>query len=254
MTDIISMIFKGGMITFVLAGMSIVALTVILAKFYQFWQMGKWTEAEEKTLLWMVTNGEIGTALQYLEGCSHPAAVTVKAMLLQMNIPPKKNSPKNRDDDLKLAQREGERLAAKSLFALNSKLQILDVIASLAPLIGLLGTVLGMIDAFQGLQGAGMRSDPAVLAGGIWIALLTTAAGLFVAIPASAFLSYLDNFVRNVQSQTFDVLDGVLTELTRFTGGFILYPMPAKKAEVSNIQPETHVASEQAPPQWVQAE
>ncbi len=65
-------------------------------------------------------------------------------------------------------------------------------IAQLSPLIGLLGTVLGMILAFSQLETAGGRPDPAVLAGGIWQALLTTAMGLAVAIPSRAVVYALD--------------------------------------------------------------
>ena len=56
---------------------------------------------------------------------------------------------------------------------------------------GLFGTVLGMIDAFRALQAAGDAVDPSVLAGGIWVALLTTAAGLGVAMPTSLALTFL---------------------------------------------------------------
>lgn len=72
-------------------------------------------------------------------------------------------------------------------------LRVLDVTAQVAPLLGLFGTVLGMIDAFRTLQGAGSTADPSILAGGIWVALMTTAAGLVVAIPASLLLNWFDS-------------------------------------------------------------
>lgn len=71
-------------------------------------------------------------------------------------------------------------------------LRVLDTIAQIAPLLGLFGTVLGMIEAFQALQGAGASVDPSVLAGGIWVALLTTAVGLGIAMPVSVILSGFD--------------------------------------------------------------
>lgn len=64
--------------------------------------------------------------------------------------------------------------------------------AQLAPLLGLFGTVLGMISAFQALQQAGAQVDPSILAGGIWVALLTTAVGLAVAMPTSVALSWFE--------------------------------------------------------------
>ncbi len=82
---------------------------------------------------------------------------------------------------------------AETRFArLERGFRFLDTVAQLAPLLGLFGTVLGMITAFQALQDAGTQVDPAVLAGGIWVALLTTAAGLAVAMPTSAVLSWFE--------------------------------------------------------------
>ena len=60
----------------------------------------------------------------------------------------------------------------------------LEIIAQVSPLVGLLGTVIGMIDSFNELELGGSLVDPSILAGGIWTALLTTAMGLIVAIPA----------------------------------------------------------------------
>ncbi|MEM9319591.1 MAG: MotA/TolQ/ExbB proton channel family protein [Pseudomonadota bacterium] len=71
-------------------------------------------------------------------------------------------------------------------------LRLLDSIAQVAPLLGLFGTVLGMIDAFQALQDAGASVDPSILAGGIWVALLTTAVGLGVAMPTTLILAWFE--------------------------------------------------------------
>jgi biopolymer transport protein ExbB len=89
-------------------------------------------------------------------------------------------------------------------------LRLLDVIAQIAPLLGLFGTVLGMIDAFRTLQDAGGTADPAVLAGGIWVALITTAAGLVVAMPTSMALTWFDARLDRHRSRTFDALEDIL--------------------------------------------
>jgi biopolymer transport protein ExbB len=91
------------------------------------------------------------------------------------------------------AREETARVARGALRETGSGARALDLIATIAPLVGLLGTVLGMIEAFQALQDSGARADPAALAGGIWQALLTTAAGMAVAIPASMALSWFDS-------------------------------------------------------------
>jgi biopolymer transport protein ExbB len=69
--------------------------------------------------------------------------------------------------------------------ALTRHIRLLEIIAMVSPLMGLLGTVLGMIEAFQELAKAEGAANASLLAGGIWTALLTTAAGLAVAIPAA---------------------------------------------------------------------
>lgn len=70
-------------------------------------------------------------------------------------------------------------------------LRLLDLVGMIAPLLGLLGTVLGMIQSFRSLELAAGSANASILGGGIWQALLTTAAGLIVAIPALVGASYL---------------------------------------------------------------
>ena len=74
---------------------------------------------------------------------------------------------------------------------MSSGLRLLDLISMISPLLGLLGTVLGMIQSFQDLAQAQGSANASVLAGGIWLALLTTAGGLLVAIPAAVASSLL---------------------------------------------------------------
>jgi biopolymer transport protein ExbB len=91
--------------------------------------------------------------------------------------------------------RDRDRLEAEAearFGRLERGLRVLDMVAQLAPLLGLFGTVLGMISAFQALQEAGAQVDPSVLAGGIWVALLTTAAGLGVAMPTTLALTWFE--------------------------------------------------------------
>lgn len=83
--------------------------------------------------------------------------------------------------------------AAQALAVLERGFRLLDTVAQIAPLLGLFGTVLGMIEAFRSLQSAGSTVDPSLLAGGIWVALLTTAVGLAVAIPTSMVLAWLES-------------------------------------------------------------
>ena len=79
----------------------------------------------------------------------------------------------------------------------------LEIISQVSPLIGLLGTVIGMIDSFNELEIGGSLVDPSILAGGIWTALLTTAMGLLVAIPALVRIIFLKKLIVFMNTITF---------------------------------------------------
>jgi biopolymer transport protein ExbB len=87
---------------------------------------------------------------------------------------------------------------------LSRYLQALATIGNIAPLLGLLGTVLGMIKAFMVIQQMGGKVNAAVLAGGIWEAMLTTALGLAVALPTIVAHSYLVARVDRYEAQLQD--------------------------------------------------
>jgi len=109
---------------------------------------------------------------------------------------------------------EARRLGTLELERAESYLPVLSFIAQAAPLLGLLGTVLGMVDLFQGLQSAGMEAiDLAQLSSGIWKALLTTAAGLTVALPSLAAYSYLIRRADTLRVQLSNLTQTTLTEL-----------------------------------------
>ena len=80
-------------------------------------------------------------------------------------------------------------------------LQALATIGNIAPLLGLLGTVIGMIKAFMVIQEMGGKVNAAVLAGGIWEAMLTTALGLAVALPTIVAHSYLVSAVNRYEAR-----------------------------------------------------
>lgn len=101
---------------------------------------------------------------------------------------------------------EGEltRRGNEEISRLTGMIRVLELIAMVSPLLGLLGTVLGMIQSFQELEMAQGAANASVLAGGIWQALLTTAAGLLVAIPAAVaaglFSARIDNAAQTIES------------------------------------------------------
>ena len=108
---------------------------------------------------------------------------------------------------------------AKEIVMVNERrLPVLASIAAIAPLFGLFGTVLGMIEVFQRLAALGGRADVALLSGGIWVALLTTAFGLFVALPSLLAHHYFSHLVSG-RSDYMELLIARLNILTGKTTG-----------------------------------
>jgi biopolymer transport protein ExbB len=101
-------------------------------------------------------------------------------------------------------------VAQREIHELRKYVRVFNVIASVAPLLGLLGTVTGMIQAFRRVAEEGLGSGQG-LAPGIYTALVTTAAGLLVAIPALVtyhwFMSRIDNYVHEMDVLVVDFVD-----------------------------------------------
>ncbi len=103
--------------------------------------------------------------------------------------------------------------ATAYLLKLSRFNRTLELTGLIAPLLGLLGTILGMIKAFQALQDFGAQADPSVLAGGIWEALLTTALGLAVAIPAIIAFNLIENRIDAFRQRTSAIVGRYLASL-----------------------------------------
>ncbi|NQY41583.1 MAG: MotA/TolQ/ExbB proton channel family protein [Henriciella sp.] len=168
----------GGPVLMLLLAVSIFTLTVILLKGWQFRnaRVNKGQQIRQAIASW--DRGQHEKALSEIEASRHFLAPVIALGMQERG-------------GVGLNKRlESE--AEQNLMPMERGFRILDMVAQLAPLLGLLGTVIGMIEAFQALQDAGSQVDPAALAGGIWVALLTTAAGLTVAMPTSVALSWFE--------------------------------------------------------------
>ncbi|MEM1035626.1 MAG: MotA/TolQ/ExbB proton channel family protein [Pseudomonadota bacterium] len=168
----------GGPVIVILIIVSILTLTLILYKAWQYYEAGIGRDEALEDSLKQWDNGHRSDAAERLSGSSH---VMTDVIALGYQIADQDNAKERLESE-----------AEQELSKLESGFRILDTVAQLAPLLGLFGTVLGMIEAFQALQDGGSQVDPAALAGGIWVALLTTAAGLAVAMPTSIALSWFE--------------------------------------------------------------
>lgn len=165
----------GGPVVLVLLALSIIALTVIT---YKVWQFSAAGVGRHKALHSAVTAWDLGDIDRARSDIATSRSYLCPVVAAAFD-----------------GTADYDRLAAEAetRFArLERGFRLLDTIAQLAPLLGLFGTVLGMISAFQALQDAGTQVDPSVLAGGIWVALLTTAVGLAVAMPVASVLSWFE--------------------------------------------------------------
>jgi biopolymer transport protein ExbB len=201
----LSMLFdfldRGGVALWAIAALSVLALTVTLWKLWRFTSDGVWSSSAEAAVEPWVS-GRPDDARDAANRLADPVGRVV-AVAIAARLDPSMSDAQARE--------ETERAARAHLAAARSGLRILDLTVTVAPLLGLLGTVLGMIDAFQALQTAGSAADAATLAGGIWEALLTTAAGMAVAIPASVALTWFDSVVERLQGRMEDAATRVFT-------------------------------------------
>lgn len=190
-------LIKGGPAIWAIAALSVITMALILWKIWRLSWIGAWrrNRAEAALAQWEAQDIDGARAL-LARGNSMRVRVlrATSAAALDGTL------------DAQTRREEALRVAKNTLSEGRSGLRALELIANIAPLLGLLGTVLGMIEAFQTLQEAGSRADPAALAGGIWEALLTTAAGMAVAIPASAALTWFESVIDRVQG---DMEDGI---------------------------------------------
>jgi len=183
---LLQLLHTGGPVVWILLAMSFFAVTLILAKLFQFWRLGIGHQDVLGDSLREWRKGHWRESTNLLEELPRQPVARVMDAAMQ-GLLAEHAEPRVREEVTRIAKNHIERL--------RSWLRALELVASLSPLLGLLGTVLGMIEAFQRLESAGNQVDPALLSGGIWQALLTTAVGLIVAIPALVAHQWLDRRV-----------------------------------------------------------
>ena len=177
-------------------------MTIVIAKWLQFAYMGINRSDFVKLSLVHWRKGNFIPAIKTLgDHQKRPAAQVVEAAMSGLMS----------QQPIDTVKEEVTRVAKLHIAHLRSWLKPLELIANISPLIGLLGTVLGMIEAFRQLEQAGNQVDPSILSGGIWQALLTTAVGLMVAIPAMLAHQWLERRVERSAHMMQDAATQVFT-------------------------------------------
>ena len=194
----LEMFRQGGYVMYPILLCSILALAIFLERIWTFFRIRRGTNELVREVESLVVKKQTEEAIIVCQRTGTPLARIILAALRAVGQP--------RDQIKVLAEEVGAREAAP----LERYLGLLGTIATISPLLGLFGTVIGMIDAFNIIasQGAG---TPATLGGGISKALVTTAAGLAVAIPTILLHKYLtsrvDRIVLEMEEHSLHVVD-----------------------------------------------
>ncbi len=189
---------KGGIIFILLIFISIVSLSIILLKTLQFYSMkSSKLHTIENEILQTDDQNRLNEIYKIFE-------IERKPLFGMFNKAVNIFNKKNLREEDKIS--EVSIIVNKEVDKLEKLLPSLDIIAQISPLLGLLGTVIGMISSFNQLELGGTTVDPSVLAGGIWTALLTTAVGLVVAIPALISHHFFEKKIQDFQKDINNIL------------------------------------------------
>ncbi len=175
----IEFLSKGGMIVFPIMLCSALALAIFLERIVSFARMkSRGIGLAEKVAGLLIKGNDKGASKVAKESNSPMGRVLVQAISAK-------------DNDREMLETVIVNATEEEVRNLSVYIQALATIGNIAPSLGLLGTVIGMIKAFMVIQQMGGKVNASVLAGGIWEAMLTTALGLCVALPTIIAHSYL---------------------------------------------------------------
>jgi len=187
------LIQKGGPVMYLIMILSVISLGIIIERMYNLNRARIDSQKFMDDIINFLKHNKIIESIEMCNKTPGPIAHIIKAGILKHD----RSRPEIKEAIDEAAQLEIPRM--------EKHLPILATIAHIAPLLGLLGTVSGMIKAFQVIQNKAATMtpvNPADLAGGIWESLLATLAGLLVAIPTYVAYNYL---VNQVDSLAYDM-------------------------------------------------
>ncbi|MGF6905916.1 MotA/TolQ/ExbB proton channel family protein [Fusobacterium sp. PH5-44] len=194
---------NGGVLLYVIIFMSVIGITVIIERlvYYKIKEKDNQGEIDEKVKK-HIEKGEIKEAILDLNEKKSSSAMVLRDILIYFY--------KNKNTTITSLEEKGKEKAMAYMPQVERNMWLLSLVAHTTPLLGLLGTVIGMIKAFQGvaLHGTG---DATVLATGIYEALITTAGGLIAAIPALFFYNYfnkkIDEIYGNIEKNVTELIN-----------------------------------------------
>ena len=197
--DLLSMAAKGGFLMIVLAVLSVIAIYIFGQKWWMIHKAGQIDKNFMKDIRDYIHDGKIKSAIDLCEHYDSPIARLVQKGIERIGRP------------LNDIQASVENTGNAEVARLEKGLPMLATIAGGAPMIGFLGTVIGMVQAFFNMYTAGSNVDIATLSGGIFTAMITTVGGLVVGIIAYFGYNYLSsnisNLVFKMENATIEFMD-----------------------------------------------
>lgn len=191
--SIMNLLLRGGMLMYVLVIISIAVVAIVVEKYRQVTRVKK---ANEKLQYYLSQQEKLDNirAVLRIHGLNSPLGMMLDKLYNAQT------------DDARMIENSMESTANMELNKLEKGMGWLATLSAIAPLVGFLGTVTGMVSVFMNIQGQGQNSvDINILAGGIWQALLTTVGGLVVGIPAIIFhndlIQHMENIAKDMQHQ-----------------------------------------------------
>lgn len=168
--------------------LSVVTVTVGAYKIAQFRRLGVGRHRIGEEILDDWLNGRPNEAVRKAGAENTVLARALSAVMAGLRARPGDNA---------YGEELGRQSALYDLTAMGARMRILEAVVQGAPMLGLLGTVIGMIDAFGNLAASQQMVDPRLLAGGIWTALTTTALGLAIALVAYFLANWLEGRIED---------------------------------------------------------
>ncbi len=197
--DLFSIFLKGGLLMWAILACSIIGIAVVVDRFLVLRKAKINVPAFMVRIRGLIKKKDISGAISYCMEEKSPIANIIRKGLKKYNLGHER------------VKEAIENAGRQEISRLEKGLTVLASVAGIAPLLGFLGTVTGMIQAFMTIEDLKGAANPSDLAGGIWEALLTTAFGLIIGIPALAFYNYflsaIKKLVGDMETVANDVVD-----------------------------------------------
>ena len=196
--NLFSIFLKGGIVMWPILLCSILSVTIIIDRFLTLRKAKINAPAFMVRIRGYIKKDDIDGALNFCRQEKSSVSHIIKIGLQKFSMGPQR------------VKEAIENAGRQELIKLEKGLTILASISGIAPLLGFLGTVTGMISAFMIIENLAGAANPSYLAGGIWEALTTTAFGLIIGILALGFYNYFINYIKKLVNDMENVANDIV--------------------------------------------